>query len=532
MLTNPGQFGEWARGGMADVFISYKKEDKARVAPLVAAFEARGYSVWWDQEIEAGEEWFRRILAEVRAAKLTIGVWSSRSVDDEKLFRPNREGKRYVEIEHDETPAGRLIPVLLEAGRIPLTYKHVQAVDLTGWRGGKDDSALASLWRRVEQLAGPGLAPQRTLAPPPVVHEPVKPDDPPRQKPTALERAEAKAEAAMKNRLPPAAGLAALAAAIAALLVWSPWNRSGPQVTEAPPVAAEVPAKATDASGAALLDAQPSPPAGFPDARTTPASTRAPVLTGGQTPGAFQAFRDCADCPEMVALPGGTFRMGDDASDQSNEKPARDVRLSGFAAGRFEVTRGEYAAFVSATGRADPQVIGITSCTWRSLRFTQSDRDPATCLNVSDAEAYAAWLSQRTGKTYRLLSEAQWEYAARGGTSSRRSFGDDERELGAHAWLISNSNDRTQPVGGKRANPYGLYDVHGNVWEWTRDCYQDTYRGLGSNDPVNESGACSLRVLRGGSWINIPQDLRSANRFRDNPSSRDNFWGFRLARDL
>jgi formylglycine-generating enzyme required for sulfatase activity len=255
-------------------------------------------------------------------------------------------------------------------------------------------------------------------------------------------------------------------------------------------------------------------------------------LANGQTPGAFQVFRDCADCPEMVALPGDTFRMGDDASDQSDAKPARDVRLSGFAAGRFEVTRGDYAAFVSATGRADPQVTGNTYCTWRSPGFTQTDRDPVICVNTSDAEAYAAWLSQRTGKTYRLLSEAQWEYAARGGASSRWSFGDDESQLGAHAWFTSNSNGRTQPVGGKRANPFGLYDVHGNVWEWTRDCYQNTYRGLGSTDPVNESGACSSRVLRGGSWDSIPRLLRSANRYGNDPTDRDYDIGFRLARTV
>lgn len=174
----------------------------------------------------------------------------------------------------------------------------------------------------------------------------------------------------------------------------------------------------------------------------------------------------------MVALPAGTFRMGDDGSDQSDEKPARDVRLSGFAAGRFEVTRGEYAAFVSATGRADQELSyradlqgnDNTLCTWRSPGFNQSDQDPATCITVSDAEAYAIWLSQRTGKTYRLLTEAQWEYAARGVTSANDprngaswSFGDDASLLRDYAWFGSNSNSRTQPVGRKRANPFGLY---------------------------------------------------------------------------
>ena len=109
--------------------------------------------------------------------------------------------------------------------------------------------------------------------------------------------------------------------------------------------------------------------------------------------------RKLAALAAEVALPGGTFRMGDDASVESDEKPARDVRLSAFAVGRFEVTRGEYAAFVAATGRKDPQVTGDTYCAWRSPGFEQSDRDPATCVNTADAEAYAEWLLQRTGKT-------------------------------------------------------------------------------------------------------------------------------------
>jgi formylglycine-generating enzyme required for sulfatase activity len=277
----------------------------------------------------------------------------------------------------------------------------------------------------------------------------------------------------------------------------------------------------------------PRPPSAIiVDARTTPASTRAPVLSGGQTPGAFQAFRDCADCPEMVALPGGTFRMGDDSSSVSVEKPARDVRLSAFAAGRFEVTKGEYAAFVSATERPEPRVTGETWCTWRSPGFTQTDRDPVVCVNTTDAEAYAAWLSQRTGQTYRVMTEAQWEYAARGNTSGQWSFGNDESQLGAYAWFYGNSGRRTHAVGGKRANPFGLFDVHGNVWEWTRDCWQNTYSGLAANDPINATSGCSRRVMRGGCWGSAPAGLRSANRVREEPSNRSGIVGFRLSRTL
>lgn len=514
MLPKLRQFGERSRGGMADVFISYKREEIAWAARVAQALSEEGFSAFYDLDddgIHAGEQWDKRLEQELAAAKCCVVLWSSASTESPNVRSEARRANN----------RGILVPAKINACQAPLGLDALQEADLRQWRGDRADAQWRFLVDRgvARKVGRAGRPPKPTASPPP---------PPPRAQPLPLPEGVPSTPGLPRWAIP--AGASGLA--LVALLAWSPWNRIGPPAETAPSVVAEAPETAPDATGAAQLGAQPSPPAGVPDARSTSASTRAPVLASGQAPAAFQLFRDCADCPEMVALPGDTFRMGDDASGESNEKPARDVRLRGFAAGRFEVTRGEYAAFVSATGRADPQVTGNTYCTWRSPGFTQSDRDPVTCVNTADAEAYAAWLSQRTGKTYRLLTEAQWEYAARGGTSSSWSFGDDESQLGAHAWFTSNSNNRTQPVGGKRANPFGLYDVHGNVSEWVRDCNQDTYRGLGSTDPVNESGACSWRVLRGASWVGDPDWLRSAFRRSDPSSLRHDDIGFRLARTL
>ncbi len=264
----------------------------------------------------------------------------------------------------------------------------------------------------------------------------------------------------------------------------------------------------------------------------------------------------------MVALPAGSFLMGSPDSEpgrSSDEGPQRTVRLDAFAAGRFEVTRGQYAAFVAATGRAtggdcwtDPAKRGEgapdPAGTWRDPAFAQDDRHPVVCVSWEDARGYVAWLKQRTGKNYRLLTEAEWEYAARGGTQTAYFWGSDVKAgcayaNGADATLIRTYADglgmncddgvlNTARVGSYRANPFGLYDMAGNVWEGIGDCYADSYSGLGTNNPLNTTQGCSLRVVRGGAWYNRPQHLRSAFRGRLAPSNRYGDIGFRLARTL
>ena len=297
-----------------------------------------------------------------------------------------------------------------------------------------------------------------------------------------------------------------------------------------------------DAAATARLLRMPEVVSVQPDREVT-----IPVPPGGG--GAGPAFRDCAECPEMVVAPAGSFRMGSPPSEEGrddDEEPMRRVTISEpFAVGKYEVTRGEFASFVSATGRSmegsciaeeDGEWEPRSGRGWRSPGFPQTDRDPAVCVSWHDAQAYVAWLSGKTGRSYRLLSESEWEYAARGGTRTSRHWGEgasgqcgyangaDRTAEGRYSgWTVAECDDRhvwTAPVGTFKANGFGLYDMHGNVWEWVADCWNDSYAGAPSDGSVWESGECGRRVLRGGSWSDQPRSLRSADRYWDDTGNR------------
>ena len=210
---------------------------------------------------------------------------------------------------------------------------------------------------------------------------------------------------------------------------------------------------------------------------------------------------------------------------------------SSFAVGVFEVTFAEWNACVSAGGcggyRPDDGGWG------RGQR-------PVIDVSWDDAQSYVAWLSRETGESYRLLSESEWEYVARGGTQTRYHWGDSSSSQCRYAngadmsakkhnsgWTVADCDDgyyRTSPVGSFAANAFGLYDVHGNVWEWVQDCWNGSYAGAPGDGRAWESGNCSLRVLRGGSWYFNPRDLRAANRDWVVTGVRINYAGFRVAR--
>ena len=223
--------------------------------------------------------------------------------------------------------------------------------------------------------------------------------------------------------------------------------------------------------------------------------------------------------PEMVVIPAGTFQIGSPAS-PDDETPPHKVRIESFAIGKTEVTFDQWDTCVRACGckhRADDKGWG------------RGDR-PVVNVSWEDAQEYAAWLSHReTGKRYRLPTEAEWEYAARAGTDTRWFFGDSDRDLGKHAWYDGNFGGKTHPVGEKTPNPWGLRDVHGNVWEWVQACWNDDYEGAPADGSVWEQGLCGRRVLRGGSWDCRPEGLRSADRYGGNAGYRSSSIGFRLA---
>jgi eukaryotic-like serine/threonine-protein kinase len=237
---------------------------------------------------------------------------------------------------------------------------------------------------------------------------------------------------------------------------------------------------------------------------------------------------------KLVLIPAGEFLMGSPLRQRGTskeEKPQHVVRITRpFYMGMTEVTRGEFCRFVGDTGYQTEAEKRGGHKTWQDPGFEQTDEHPVVNVSWNDAVAFAEWLSQKEGPTYRLPTEAEWEYACRAGTTTRYSFGDDQSQLGEYAWFEGNSGDRTHPVGQKKANAWGLFDMHGNVWEWCWDWYADDYyKRSPTDDPRGPDEACT-RVFRGGSWNIGPDYARSAFRMAYLPEHRFNGLGFRLAR--
>ena len=254
---------------------------------------------------------------------------------------------------------------------------------------------------------------------------------------------------------------------------------------------------------------------------------------------------------DMVSIPGGTFRMGDLSGDgYDNEKPVHNVTVPSFKLGKYEVTVGQFRRFVEATGyRTDAErgMGGNEGCrtytddgwdwtpgrSWRNPGYAIEDNQPVVCVSWNDAQAFIEWLTEQTGETYRLPSEAEWEYAARSGTRTKYSWGNDIGYNRANCAECGSRWDdhRAAPVGSFSANAWGLHDMHGNVWEWVQDCWNKNYMGAPSDGSAWVSGDCNLRVHRGGSWYNTPRRLRSADRNGFTQSRRAYDRGFRLAKD-
>ena len=235
-------------------------------------------------------------------------------------------------------------------------------------------------------------------------------------------------------------------------------------------------------------------------------------------------FRDCGACPEMMVMPAGSFLMGSQQSEKGrydNEGPQHRVTIrEPFAVGLYEVTFEEWAVCVADKGCGGYRPSDLS---WGR------GRRPVIDVSWENAQAYVRWLSRKTGEEYRLLSEAEWEYAARAGSRTRYSFGDEITPSDAN---YGENIGRTQPVGSYRANDFGLYDMHGNVFEWIQDCWNGSYVGAPNNGEAWERGDCSRRVLRGGSWNFNSRILRSAHRNTNHSGNRFNNYGFRVARKL
>jgi formylglycine-generating enzyme required for sulfatase activity len=282
-----------------------------------------------------------------------------------------------------------------------------------------------------------------------------------------------------------------------------------------------------------------------------------------------KSISDCANCPDLVVIPAGTLMMGTDANASELDTKGRSKAEAGivkvsiakpFALGRTEITRAQFAAFVAAT-KYSPDVTFCRVWDQAGQKFTDvpkretglqtpaRDDHPVTCVSWDDAVAYTKWLSKETGKNYRLPSEAEWEYAARGGSAKKRYWGDDPADGCAFANAYDLTARRSYPLGWAHVmcadgfadlapagslmpNDYGLQDMIGNVWEWTADCFTTSKIGRPKDQRAWEWDGCTLRSLRGGSWMSAPDRSRVAFPAGDPPSDRYVFLGFRVARDV
>jgi formylglycine-generating enzyme required for sulfatase activity len=529
---------------MADIFISYKREDRARIAPLARALEARGYTVWWDLELIAGQKWSKKIKAELDAAKCVVVAWTRASVAEDRTY-----ASEWIENEADDAHRrGVLVPALLDEGRIAWVHQRIQFATLTDWNGDAEHPGFADLLEGIKQHAGVRATPEAVelaawtqaeraetaeafqgflsafpqsrfaeiargrvaeleeaavwsaLGSAPTIaalagflrrYPTGRFADEAEAKIKALELASARhgrtepqsapaghqPSAAPSFRLPRwAFGVGAVVLALVVVLIWQPW-RPGESASN-DPASIEQGADAADATPTESAVTAPPEQARVqePEPEAAP-----PVQTRADQP---------IPLPEMVRIPGRNFEVG-----------------------RFEVTFAQWDACVAGGG-----------CNGYRPNDAGWGRGSRPVINVSwnDAQAYVQWLSQRTGQRYRLLTSAEWEYAARAGTTTNFSWGDEDPVCDQSARNGANFSDctgnRTRPVGSFQPNAFGLYDAHGNVWEWVEDCYD---------------GSCSSRVLRGGSWNLSPGYLRSAYSSRDAPSLRsDGVLGFRVARTV
>ncbi|MDO8263888.1 MAG: formylglycine-generating enzyme family protein [Gallionella sp.] len=298
-------------------------------------------------------------------------------------------------------------------------------------------------------------------------------------------------------------------------------------------------------------------------AQVTKQGKAAKASRAAQAPKVGKIFRDCPTCPEMVVIHSGSFDMGSPDSETEkgrgdDESPVHRVKVAAFALGKTEITRGQFAAFAKATKYStddkcwtlEKGTFEDRSANWDKPGYAQGDKHPVACINWNDAKAYAKWMSRKTGKRYRLPTEAEWEYAARGKTSTSRYWGDNPDEAceyanvadekaqaqidGATSWWVHKCMDGfayTAPVGSFKANAFGLKDMLGNVWEWTEDSYHDSYEGAPTGGSARQ-GDGAKRTLRGGSWNNSPQHVRAGVRHSNKPTRRFSIFGFRLARML
>lgn len=513
---------------MTDIFISYSRNDREQVRLIAEALEREGLNVWWDPEIPPGESFSQVIDRQLKEAKCIIAVWSNSSVNS-----------NWVQEEADDgMMRNTLVPVMIDDIELPRGFKRLQTADLRGWRGDIKDPNWQLILTQVRKLVSAHDA-----------DEAAERQAATRERRAAASAPSAKAPQPKKGGAPIgliALGLVMLAGGAAAyyFLMRQGAGSDAPETVVAEEieepavsepaeenfVAEEEPTETEDKSFAEAAEELPAEIEETPSRAPEPVGTAAmPTIADGAV------FRDCDACPQMRAFSaGGSFAMGapgDEFSRDDAETPQVSVTLARpFAIGVYEVTYDEWNACLADDGcrNYEPPDMG----------WGQGQR-PVVNISYEDAKSFVSWLSRKTGERYRLPSEAEWEYAARAGSAEPFTFGDlittaQANYNGQYPYKNASQGSfrsKTTAVGAFAPNAFGLYDVHGNVWEWTEDCWRPSHRGA-PQDGSPVGGACSSRALKGGAWNAGAWRLRSGHRKAAGDDVRDFDTGFRVARDF
>lgn len=557
---------------MADIFLSYSRADRPKAQMVAEALIAEGFSVWWDKVLRAGQTYDEVTEGMLRDADVVVVLWSAVSVKSKWVRAEATLGQR----------TSVLVPAMMENVDRPIMFELTQSADLVGWEGDRSDPRWIEFVqdiRRAAEHAAPATPP---VAPPPpapgqaadntmeltfwssVNDSDDKADfeaylkrypdghysDLARNRIAALTRAEARAAAPPPVAPPPPPAPAPSPPKAAAPPLPKPAPARAPSAPARSP--APAPAKKSGSSvpvmigglvaivlagwGVSQILPNREDEAGPAEVAEAAAAPPVPTVAAPAVPVVEVAAADtvlpetealaaappepepppapvCEICPAMVALPGGAFQMGSPVTESGREPiegPQREVTVKPFSISKTEITAGQWRACVEDGG-----------CNGYRNPLTADDTMPAAAISWKDAEAYVKWLSAETGKSWRLPTEAEWEYAARGGTATPYWWG--EKFDAAQA-----PRDKVREAASLPENTFGLQGMLGNVSEWTQDCYVNGYTDAPTDGSAVTSGDCSRRVVRGGAVKSSPSAHRAANRARLPVSTRDRQYGFRV----
>ncbi|MEO0467394.1 MAG: SUMF1/EgtB/PvdO family nonheme iron enzyme [Pseudomonadota bacterium] len=520
---------------MAGIFLSYSRADRPIAQGIAEALTAEGFTVWWDKVLRAGETYDEVTERMLRESSVVVVLWSQTSVKSKWVRAEATLGQRNATV----------IPAMIEDADRPIMFELTQTADLIGWTGDRTQPHWQDFVTDIrgvideETAVAEPAAPVAVAAPAPdatienTYWMSIKDTSDPAELDSYLKRyPEGHFSDLARSRM---AALSAPAAAAAVLPPPQPAPPPTPQPAPSPPPPQPVDGETKSGSGSKLpliigglvllgglgfgatmmmsgdapqtevLTTADTPPAPIPPAApdSEDASEAAEVETPTPTP-------NCEICPDMVSIPTGSFTIGSpptEAGRVGNEGPPVEMTIAAFEMSRSEITQAEWAHCVAGGG-----------C--NGLRNTGNDL-PAFSLTWDDAASYASWLARETGRPYRLPSEAEWEYAARAGTTTAYWWGD----VFGEGQIVTGS---PSPAASGAENPFGMVGMLTNVREWVQDCYINNYTNVPVDGSAVTAGDCGLRVIRGGSFRHGASEHRAANRARVDRGTRDPAVGFRV----